>query len=262
MIKALYASSSGMAAQSLTVDIIANNLANVNTTGFKKDRVDFQDLLYQVFRPAGTSSSEGTEVPTGIQVGSGTRPVAVQKIFSEGDLLKTDNSLDLAIEGDGFFQILQPDGTIGYSRDGAFKIDSTGRIVNSDGFPMDPEITIPADTLELSVGTDGTVEALVAGSEVPTNLGQITLAKFTNPAGLKAEGRNLFLETNASGNATTGTAGLTGFGTIAQGYLENSNVRVIDEMVNLIVAQRAYEVNSKAIQSSDEMLKIANSLKR
>ena len=251
-----------MQAQTLNIDVIANNLANVNTVGFKRSRADFQDLLYETLRAAGVSSSEGTQVPVGIQVGHGTRPAAVNKIFLQGDFQKTDNELDLAVEGDGFFQILQPNGEIAYSRAGAFKLDSEGRIVTSDGFFMEPEITIPTDTVTFSVGIDGTVSVVQAGATQATEIGTIELARFINPAGMHTIGRNLYLPTAASGDAVTGTAGEDGFGTIAQGYLEMSNVSVVDEMVNMITAQRAYEINSKTIQAADDMLQMANNIKR
>jgi len=201
-------------------------------------------------------------VPTGIQVGHGTRPGATQKIFTQGDFQNTENKLDMAIEGDGFFQILQPNGDIAYTRAGTFKLDSDGRVVTSDGFPIDPELTIPADTVSLSIGTDGTVSVLLAGETTATEIGNIELAQFTNQAGLLSIGRNLFMPSTSSGDATTGTPGQDGYGTIAQGYLELSNVSVVDEMVNMIVAQRAYETNSKTIQASDEMLQTATNLRR
>jgi flagellar basal-body rod protein FlgG len=251
-----------MQAQALNLDVISNNLANVNTSGFKKSRADFQDLLYENIRPSGVASSVGTEVPTGIQLGHGSRPAAVQKIFLQGDYQHTGNNLDLAIEGDGFFQILQPNGDVAYSRAGAFKVDSEGRIVTSDGFLIEPEITIPQDTISISIGTDGTVSVLQSGQATPSEIGTIELGRFINPAGLRSIGRNLFLQTSASGDVITGTAGEDGFGTISQGFLEMSNVNAVEEMVNMIVAQRAYEINSKAIQTSDEMLQIANNVKR
>jgi len=260
--RSLWIAASGMQAQTLNIDVISNNLANVNTTGFKKSRADFQDLLYESIRPPGAASAAGNQVPTGIQLGHGTRPAAVQKIFIQGDYQKTENQLDMAIEGDGFFEILQPNGESGYTRAGSFKIDSSGRVVTSDGFLLQPEITIPDDTIQTSIGTDGTVSVLQAGETVPSELGTIELARFTNPAGLKGIGRNLYLPTAASGEAITGTAGEDGLGTISQGFLEMSNVNVVDEMVNMITAQRAYEVNSKAIQTSDEMLQMANNLRR
>ncbi len=262
MLRALWTSSTGMTTQQLYVDTIANNLANVNTNGFKKNRIDFQDLLYQTIRSPGASSSEGTQLPTGVMVGLGVKPEATQKIFSQGPLAETSNSLDVAIEGDGFFQILKPNGDTAYSRSGAFKVDSQGRLVTSDGFVLQPEITVPADTTAVSVGQDGTVEATVAGATTPTNIGQLTLAKFINPAGLQSEGKNLYLETVASGTPTVGNPGANGYGTLAQGFLELSNVQVVEEMVDLIVAQRAYEINSKSIQTSDDMLRLVAGLKR
>jgi flagellar basal-body rod protein FlgG len=251
-----------MAAQELNMDVLANNLANVNTTGFKKSRVDFQDLIYQTLRSAGTAEAEGAQVPTGIQVGLGTHPAAVQKFFTQGDLQMTSNALDVAIEGPGFLQILMPDGTTAYTRDGSLKMDSQGRLVTSDGYAIDPEITVPAEATGVAIGSDGTVSALLPGQSQPQPLGQIQLAKFLNPAGLMALGRNLFKPTAASGEATPGTAGLEGLGTLRPGALEMSNVSIVDEMVNMIVAQRAYETNSKSIQASDQMLSIANGLLR
>ena len=262
MIRSLWTAASGMKSQSLNIDVISNNLANVNTTGFKSSRADFQDLLYETLRQAGTSSSESSDVPTGIQVGHGSRPVASHKIFTQGDFQQTKNELDIAIEGEGFFQILQPNGETAYSRDGAFKMDRDGRMVTSDGFVMEPEITIPSDSISLSIGLDGTVSVLQAGSNTPTEIGTITVARFVNPAGLHSIGRNLYLPTNASGDAIVGTAGEDGLGTLAQGFLEMSNVSVVDEMVKMITAQRAYEINSKTIQAADDMLQQANNIKR
>ena len=262
MIRSLWTAASGMQAQTLNIDVISNNLANVNTTGFKRGRADFQDLLYETLSPAGVASSAGTQIPTGIQVGHRTRPVAVQKIFMQGNYQYTQNELDMNIEGDGFFQILQPNGEVAYTRAGAFKLSGDGQIVTSDGFLMEPEISIPPDSTAISVGTDGTVSVLQAGQTAASEIGSIELVKFVNPAGLNSIGRNLYLPTSASGDPVIGTAGEDGFGTIAQGYLEMSNVSVVDEMVNMITAQRAYEINSKAIQASDEMLQMANNIKR
>jgi flagellar basal-body rod protein FlgG len=262
MIRSLWTSATGMQAQALNLDVISNNLANVNTTGFKKSRAEFQDLLYETIKPAGTPSSQDTEVPTGIQLGHGTRPSTVLKIFSQGNMENTQNELDLAIEGDGFFQIALPNGETTYTRDGAFKLDSDGRIVNSDGFAMEPEISIPTDALSISVGLDGTVSVLQAGESIPSEIGTIELARFVNPAGLISMGKNLFITSEASGDEMTGTAGEDGLGTLAQGFLEMSNVSVVDEMVNMITAQRAYESNSKAIQAADDMLQLANNIKR
>ena len=262
MIRSLWTSATGMQAQALNLDVISNNLANVNTSGFKKSRAEFQDLLYETIRPAGTSSSQDTEVPAGIQLGHGTRPSTVLKIFSQGNMENTQNELDLAIEGDGFFQITLPNGETAYTRDGAFKLDSDGRIVNSDGFALEPEIAFPSDALSISVGLDGTVSVLQAGESTPSEIGTIELARFVNPAGLISMGKNLFIRSEASGDELTGTAGENGLGTLAQGFLEMSNVSVVDEMVNMITAQRAYESNSKAIQAADEMLQLANNVKR
>jgi flagellar basal-body rod protein FlgG len=262
MMRGLWTAASGMAAQQLNMDVVANNLANVNTTGFKRSRVDFQDLVYQTIRSAGTAVAEGAQVPTGIQVGLGSHPAAIQKVFSQGDFQQTQNPLDVAIEGDGFLQVLQPDGTIAYTRDGTLKLDNQGRLVNSDGYTMEPELTIPAEATQIAIGADGTVSVSLPGQAEPQQLGQIQLAKFLNPAGLSSVGKNLFVPTGASGEAITGTPGRDGFGTLAQGMVEMSNVRIVDEMVNMIVAQRAYEVNSKSIQTADDMLAIANNLRR
>ncbi len=261
MIRALWTAATGMEAQQLNIDVISNNLANVNTPGFKKSRVDFQDLLYQTLQPAGASEAQGAQVPTGIQVGLGTQYGATQKIFTQGDYQHSDNPLDMVIEGDGFFQVIQPNGQTGYTRDGSFKKDSTGRMVTSDGFPLEPEVVIPADALDVSIGIDGTVSAKFPG-ESSRELGKVSLAKFSNPAGLSSIGRNLYESTAASGDAVVGGPGDDGIGTIQSQMLEMSNVKVVEEMVNMIVAQRAYEVNSKAIQTADDMLNIANNLRR
>ena len=262
MLRTLWIAASGMHAQSLNIDVISNNLANVNSNGFKRSRADFQDLLYETLRPAGTASAAGNDVPTGIQVGHGTRPVAIQKIFLQGEYQHTQNELDTAIEGDGFFQILQPNGEYAYTRAGAFKLDNEGRFVTSDGFLLEPQISVPSDSTQVAIGTDGTVSVLRAGEVEADEVGTIQLSRFVNPAGLESIGRNLYLPTSASGVAISGTAGEDGLGTITQGYLEMSNVSVVEEMVNMIMAQRAYEINSKAIQTADEMLQMANSVKR
>jgi flagellar basal-body rod protein FlgG len=262
MMRSLWSAATGMTAQQTNIDVIANNLANVNTVGFKGSRVDFQDLVYQTYAEPGAAATEGTQIPTGVQVGLGTRYAAIQRIYSPGELRQSGNMLDAAIEGDGFFQIRMPDGRTAYTRDGAFKLDGQGRLVNSDGHPLDPEITIPADAAHVTIGSDGTVSASVAGQDEAQQIGQITLAKFLNPAGLSSVGRNLLLPTAASGEAVTGAPGSEGIGTLAQGFLELSNVSIIEEMVNMIVAQRAYEVNSKCIQVADEMLALANGLHR
>lgn len=262
MLRTLWTAATGMRAQNLNIDVISNNLANVNTTGFKKARPDFQDLLYETIQPPGTSAAAGTEIPTGIEVGHGVRPVATQKMFQQGTFQNTDNELDIAIEGDGFFQIVQPNGDTAYTRAGNFKLNSTGEVVTPEGFLLEPAITVPADTLSVTIGTDGTVSVLQAGQTTAATIGNIELARFTNPAGLTSIGRNLFIETTASGAAQTGTPGEDNFGTLTQRFLEMSNVNVVDEMVNMITAQRAYEINSKAIQTADDMLQIVGNLKR
>lgn len=262
MMRALHTAASGMIAQQMNVDVTSNNLANVNTAGFKKSRADFNDLLYQNLASAGTQDATGNQVPTGTQIGLGTRVAATQKLFGQGALMSTGNPLDLAIEGDGFFQILDANGNTNYTRSGSFKLDANGRLVNSMGLPMEPEITIPADTVTISIAPDGTVSVIQAGSATPTQVGSITMARFPNPGGLLAVGEGLFRETDASGLATTGTPSTLGLGSIIQGFTEGSNVQVVEEMVNLITAQRAYETNSKAIRTADEMLQEANGLRR
>lgn len=262
MIKAMRTAATGMMAQQMNVDTIANNLANVNTTGFKKSKVEFQDVLYQNIRKAGTATAIGSEVPVELSIGYGTRAVATNRQFSTGDLQQTGNPLDLAIDGDGFFQIQHPDGSTVYTRDGALKIAADGRIVTSEGYPLLPEITIPEDATSVAVGSDGSVQVLQVGSDVPTDVGQIELARFINPSGLEAIGRNLLMQTAASGEPLTDIPTQNGLGAVDQGYLEMSNVKVVDEMVNMIVAQRAYEMNSKAITTADDMSQIANNMKR
>lgn len=262
MIRALFTASTGMQAQQLNLDAIAHNLANVNTTGFKRSRVDFQDLLYQTLRPAGVTLANGVEIPTGIQVGHGSRAAATQKIFSQGNFQQTQSPLDMVIEGPGFFPVVQPDGTLAYTRAGSFKQDGQGRIVTSDGLPLQPTITIPPDATSITIGSDGTVSVMTDPSQPPQQVGQIELAGFSNPGGLNAQGRNLFLPTAASGNAAVAQPGANGLGLIGQGFLEMSNVSVVEEMVNLISAQRAFEVNAKAVQTADEMLNQANNTRR
>ncbi len=262
MIRALWTAATGMRAQQLNIDVISHNLANVNTVGFKRTRADFQDLIYQTLRPPGADSTSTTKIPTGIQVGLGVKVAALEKIFAQGSFKQTGNPLDLAIEGKGFFKVELPNGDIAYTRAGAFKLDDQGRIVTSDGYPLDPVITIPPDAIDISIGEDGTVSVLQPGNTTYTQVGQITIVDFPNPAGLRAIGRNLFRETDSSGAPIEGTPGEDQFGTIVQGYIETSNVDVVEEMVNLIVAQRAYEANSKAIQTGDDMLRIANNLRR
>ena len=262
MIRSLFTASTGMNAQDLNVNVIANNLANVNTVGFKRSRSDFQDLLYQTLRLVGTLSQNGNQVPTGMQLGLGVKPAAIQKNFLQGDFVQTQNELDMAIQGKGFFQIQQPDGTIGYTRAGSFKLNNTGQIVTSDGLLLTPAITVPPNSLALSIDTQGTVAVTQSGTPQPAVLGSIQLATFINPAGLESVGFNLFRQSAASGTPVVGNAGILDRGNIQQGFLELSNVSVVEEMVNLIAAQRAYEVNSKTVQTADELLQISNNLKR
>lgn len=262
MIRALWTAATGMQGQQTNIDVIANNLANVNTVGFKRSSADFEDLIYQTQKEAGVNTTSNTVEPTGIQIGLGTQLAAVSKNFMQGSLQQTGNPLDLAIQGSGFFQITMPDGSIAYTRAGDFQLDNNGRIVTTDGYPLSPEITIPQDTTSVSVGNDGTISVLEAGQTTPTQLGQLQLAFFANPAGLKSIGQNLYIQTVSSGTPTLGTPGINGLGTINQGYLEMSNVSVVQEMVNMIAAQRAYETNAKVIQTSDQMLQTANNLKQ
>lgn len=254
MLASLWISKTGLSAQDTALATISNNLANVSTTGFKRDRAVFQDLLYQVERQPGAQSSQTDELPSGMQLGTGVRTVATQKVHTKGNLQVTEQPLDMAINGRGFFQILTPDGTIAYTRDGQFQTNSDGEIVNSLGLPLEPAVTVPPDTIQLTIGSDGVVSATIAGQTAPTQIGTIQLADFINPAGLEAIGGNLFRETQASGTPTVGTAGLDGLGTMEQGVLENSNVSVVEELVNLITTQRAYEMNTKVISAADQML--------
>jgi len=263
MIRSLFSAATGMIAQQSNIDTIANNLANVNTTGFKKSRVNFQDLLYETIRPAGSETPAGTTIPEGIQIGQGVRPSSIAKEFTPGALIQTGAPLDMAIEGIGFFQIDLPDGTTAYTRDGSFAIDADGQVLTSDGYLLSPAITIPTDAELITISTDGTVSARVPGDNTPQALGTIQLARFSNPSGLDASlGRNLLLENEASGTPTTGQPGLDGLGTVAQGFLENSNVQVVEEVLQMIIAQRAYEANSRVIQTADEMLQTANNVRR
>lgn len=262
MIRSLYTGATGMIAQQLNVDVISNNLANVNTLGFKKSRADFQDLLYQTLRAPGSITSTGNQVPTGIQVGLGVKPAGVTKIFIQGDFRNTQNELDLAVEGKGFFQIEKPDGTIAYTRAGNFQLDNAGQIVNIDGYPLYPPVTVPQDTTILTVDREGKISVFQPGSPTPNEIGQVELANFVNPAGLLSDGKSLYKETEAAGPPITGTPGNNEFGTILQGFVEISNVSVVEELTQMIMAQRGYEVNSKAVQASDEMLQQASNLKR
>lgn len=252
--KSLWVAKTGLEAQQTRMSVISNNLANVNTNGFKRDRAVFEDLLYQNVRQAGAQSSQNTRLPSGLQLGTGVRTVATEKIHTMGNIIQTNNSLDAAIQGRGFFQVLQPDGNLAYSRDGSFKIDETGQVVTASGFVIQPAITIPNSSTSITIGSDGVVSVVTPGSTAPTQVGSVQLADFINPAGLQAVGQNLYQETVASGSPSTGTPGLNGLGSIAQGALETSNVNVVEELVNMIEAQRAYEMNSKAIQTTDRML--------
>ncbi|MBN2695419.1 flagellar basal-body rod protein FlgG [bacterium] len=261
MLRGLNSGATGMEAQQTKLDVTSNNLANVSTTGFKKNRADFQDLLYQTFKAPGTSSADGVENPTGVQIGAGVKTVDTQKIFTAGDMLLTNNALDVAIEGDGFLQIQLPTGDIGYTRDGSLHRNSQGVIVNADGYPLVPNIIIPQDALSVNIGNDGTVSVTQPGQTAANVIGNIQLATFINPAGLSANGRNIFLPSNASGDAIVGVPGENGMGTLTQGFLESSNVKVVEEMINLITTQRAYEFNSKSVQTADQMLRTTSSLK-
>jgi flagellar basal-body rod protein FlgG len=254
MLPALWVAKTGLSAQDTNLTTISNNLANVSTTGFKRDRAEFQDLLYQIKRQPGAQSTQDSELPSGLQLGTGVRIVGTQKNFTAGSLQTTEQPLDMAIDGRGFFQILQPDGTTSYTRDGTFHLDSNGQIVNASGFALEPAIVIPNNAQSFTVGTDGTVSITVQVTRVAQVIGNLQTADFINPAGLQAVGNNLFLETAASGAPQIGTPGLNGFGTTLQNTLENSNVSTVEEMVNMITTQRAYEMNSKVISTADQML--------
>ena len=260
MLRGLWSAACGMSAHKMTIDGIANNLANVNTAGVKRSRADFQDLMYQTLTQAGSRTPAGSQVPTGIQIGMGTMPTGVQKMFLQGDFQETKNELDMAIEGKGFFKVLSNDEEA-YTRAGNFKLDSEGNVVTPSGDRLQPEITVPAQTVSVSIDKYGTVTAFDP-TGVGTALGTIELTSFPNPAGLYAMGRNLFKPTDASGTATSGNPGTDGLGTLAQGFLEMSNVDVVEEMVHMIIAQRAYEISSKSIQTADNMMQIANNIKR
>ncbi|NHA21508.1 flagellar basal-body rod protein FlgG [Helicobacter pylori] len=262
MLHSLYSATSGMLAQQTHIDTTSNNIANVNTTGFKKSRADFNDLFYQAMQYAGTNTSNTTLSPDGMEVGLGVRPSAITKMFSQGSPKETENNLDVAITGKGFFQVQLPDGTTAYTRSGNFKLDEQGNLVTSEGYLLIPQITLPEDTTQVNIGVDGTV-SVTQGLQTTSNvIGQITLANFVNPAGLHSMGDNLFSITNASGDAIVGNPDSQGLGKLRQGFLELSNVRLVEEMTDLITAQRAYEANSKSIQTADAMLQTVNSLKR
>ena len=254
MIRSLWISKTGLDAQQTQLDVISNNLANVATNGFKRSRAVFEDLLYQTLRQPGAQSSQTTMIPSGLQIGTGVRPIATARNFTQGNLQQTGNSLDLAINGQGFLQVSMPDGTTSYTRDGSLHLDAQGQIVTSNGFALSPAITIPTNATKISVGQDGVVTVNVPGQATPTQVGQIQLATFANAAGLQANGQNLYVETAASGAPTANTPGTNGAGVLNQGYVETSNVNVVEELVSMIQTQRAYEINSRAIQVSDQML--------
>ncbi|MDR3077021.1 MAG: flagellar basal-body rod protein FlgG [Synergistaceae bacterium] len=262
MLRSLWAGASGMIAQQTHLDVVAHNLANVNTSGFKKMRADFQDLVYQINREPGQPVEPDSMIPTGIQVGLGTRVAGTSRMFMQGSLQTTDNPTDLALTGEGFYQVTMPDGTIAYTRDSNWKIDANGQIVNHDGYLLEPAVIVPEDATDFAVSQTGGITVKMPGDVLPEEIGQIELVRFINPAGLRSIGRNLFLETGASGAPVVGNPGDEGFGTIEQRTLEMSNVQVVEEMVEMIVAQRAYEANSKTIQTADELLRIANNLRR
>ncbi len=254
MIRSLWVARTGLDAQQTQLDVIANNLANVSTNGFKRGRAVFEDLLYQTMRQPGAQTSQQTQVPTGLQLGTGARVVSTARIFTQGNLQKTDGALDIAVNGNGFFQIQLPDGTTAYTRDGSFQRDNQGQIVTSDGYPLQPNITIPADALSVSVSQDGIVTVTQPGTAAVTEIGAIQLATFVNPTGLLSVGQNLFRETAASGAPTPNAPGANGAGGLNQGYVETSNVNVAEELVTMIQTQRAYELNSKVVSTSDAML--------
>jgi flagellar basal-body rod protein FlgG len=262
MIRSMYSAATGMKAQQLYMDTISHNLSNVNTTGYKRSKIEFQDLMYQTLKEAGVRNAEGEMAPCGIEVGLGVKPAATQKIFEQGSFNSTGNSMDVAISGEGFYQVAMPDGTIAYTRDGSFKTTSDGTIVNSDGYPILPQISIPDGSQQLTISPTGQVTVILPGQETSTEIGQMELARFINPAGLRALGGNLYGVSDASGEALIETPKTNGMGELQQGSIEASNVQVVDEMVNMITAQRAYEIVSKSIQVSEEMLQIANNLKR
>ncbi|MFZ3040391.1 MAG: flagellar basal-body rod protein FlgG [Thiobacillus sp.] len=254
MIRSLWIAKTGLDAQQTQMDVISNNLANVSTSGFKRSRAVFEDLLYQTIRQPGAQSSEQTQLPSGLQIGTGVKPVATERIFTQGNLQQTGNAKDVAIQGNGFFQVLMPDGTTSYSRDGSFQADANGQLVTSSGYAVQPAITIPADAQSLTIARDGTVSITQPGSSNATSIGTLQLAMFINPAGLQSLGENLYAETAASGTPSSNAPGSNGAGLLNQGYVETSNVNVVEELVNMIQTQRAYEINSKAISTSDQML--------
>lgn len=254
MIRSLWISKTGLDAQQTQMDVIANNLANVSTNGFKRSRAVFEDLLYQTLRQPGAQSSEQTQLPSGLQIGTGVRPVATERVFTQGNLQQTGNSKDVAIQGQGFFQVLMPDGTTAFTRDGSFQSDAQGQMVTSSGYQIQPNITIPVNALSITIARDGTVSVTQPGVAIPVEVGSLQLATFINPVGLQSVGENLFVETASSGPPNFNAPGIDGAGLLNQGYVETSNVNVVEELVNMIQTQRAYEINSKSIQTSDQML--------
>ena len=254
MIRSLFIAKTGLDAQQTQLDVVSNNLANVGTAGFKKSRAVFEDLVYQTLRQPGAQSTQQTQLPTGLQIGTGVRPVASERIFTQGNLTQSGNQLDVAINGQGFLQVALPDGTTAYTRDGSLHQDGQGQLVTSSGYPLSPAITVPSNAQTITIGNDGTVTITQQGQAAATQVGTIQLANFINASGLEAKGENLYVETAASGTPTTNTPGSNGLGTLKQGYVETSNVNVVEELVNMIQTQRAYEINSKAIQTSDQML--------
>ncbi len=261
MFNAMHTAATGMFAQERQIDTISNNLANVNTTAFKRTSMEFQDLIYQRLQEAGATLYRGVETPVQLEVGHGTAVVASNRLFSQGDLVETRNPLDVVIEGDGFLQVRMPDGDLAYTRDGSLKLSADGTLVTSSGFRVAPDIVVPEDAASIAISADGVVQAFLNDEELPVDLGELVLARFINPNGLAAVGRNLFRRTAASGEPLLATPGTQGVGTLRQGFVEASNVEVVSEMVNMIMAQRAYEISSKAIQTSDEMLQLANNLR-
>jgi len=260
MMRSLWISKTGMEAQQTQLDTISHNLANVSTNGYKRSHAVFEDLMYQNLRQAGASSSEQTVLPTGLQAGLGTRAVATSRNFSQGSLQQSSNPLDIAIRGNGFFEVQMPDGTTGYTRDGSFQVSAQGQLVTNNGYLVQPGITIPANAQSVTIGNDGIVTVLLPGQTLPQNIGQVQIAGFVNPSGLEPKGQNVFAETAASGAPNAGTPGQNGLGSLQQGFVETSNVNVVEELVSMIQTQRAYELNSKAIQTSDQMLQKLASL--
>jgi flagellar basal-body rod protein FlgG len=258
MNQSLWIAKTGLDAQQTKMSVISNNLANASTTGYKRSRAVFEDLLYQNQRQPGAQSSQDSLYPTGMMIGTGVRTVATEKLFSQGSMAQTQNPLDVGIDGKGFLQVLMPDGSIGYTRDGQLQVDNQGQLVNSSGYAIQPGMTIPVEAQSITIGTDGTVSVRMPGATSTTQVGNLQLVDFINPAGLQPIGANLYVESSASGTAQSGTPGTNGMGTVVQGYVEGSNVNVVEELVSMIETQRAYEMNSKAISTSDQMLQFVN----